>query len=1141
MKFLKSKKFKIVFIPVVSALIAIALTITGVFVYLNLKKEKDKGGNLNTVNPNPLSFSIDAWDGKTVNTNDFKDNYAERGNNTITIDSAASFIHFVNQVNNGENYDNTTIYLNTSIDLQGNTINSIGTEAHPFKGTFDGGFYTIYNANINGNGLFGETENAEIKNIGLYNETITTTSEASGGLIGKATNTNISNTFVKGTINGNKVGGLVGTYISNNGEHTISNSFVDANINAKEIGGLIHTANINVSNVNQKSFTQCYYMTGEKEVYFTNGNYDTERVFKPKSIEDFKTWYSNNYSSGWRDYEFLNNTTKLNFVYPIQSGFVKVYLTGSYYECVINSSGYVENFITIEDAFVKASTLTNSELNLIVERIVLSGQAVLSNSATLTINSNKNVEIVRGENSSNVMFVASSSSLLTIGNDASDYIITINGNREFVESNNLSSSAIINVDFADIIINKNVILKNNTNNVTGNGGAVSIQATNTEPIINAKILNCYAPNAGGAIYSYGVALKSVGSISDCSTSGNGGGVAVVNCDVAENTNLSGSISNCSAMNGGAIYSESSVSVFGESKISFENNSATMNGGAIYGVSSFVSILSDAIFENNFASNGSAIYANSINLEGVTEFNKNSVALENDNSIIFSEEVVSIFGETMFTHNKAIVLVSDEIKIEGKTAFVSNNKSMIGETIYLSNADLSEQNDPILVGEKLIVRDNNIFNNNLVSQIKLDVNATIEVESQLTEPIKIYKNSISYYGGSYEDLSFLIIDQNGSELLQNDKVVVVNMPENCVLNYNDILSDQGAIVRTVKKPTLESKSFYYDSSEKSILPEGYDSEFMEISDYKAIIAGEYNLKISLKPFYKWEDETNESTQSDLTSEWSIEYPVLNIFDGYGNKVTSIYTKYNSDEVYADKIGSVLTTLLDVKTTNEGYNFNGWFTELNNGTKVATENGSLIANVEGFTQSNSTWENLGPSLNLYERWTIKTFTVTWVDEDETVLEIDENVEYGTFIEYNSETPSKAPTAQNSYAFSCWYVEGVKLTTGYEVTKDVTIKASYSTIVNTYTVVVRVNDESFGNLSSNEEISKEITINNVEYGSIFNVEGNTFKINNVLYVTAIPVELNGQHTYTFAYWEIINWEEVDLGDIVIVTAVFNKTTNA
>ncbi len=1154
MKVLKSKKFKITVISVVLALVAVALALTGVLIYSGLKQDKDKndGGSKSTIIVNPLSFSIDAWDGKTVNANDFKDDYAKRGSDTITIDSAASFIHFVNQVNNGVNYANTTIYLNTSIDLQGHTINSIGTSEHPFFGTFDGGYYTIYNANINGNGLFGTTENAEIKNVGLYNCNIRSFDVAQddivGGLIGKATNTNITNTFVKGTINGNKVGGLVGEYVSSNGEHAISNSFVDASINAKEIGGLVHTTNVNNSNESQKSIVQCYYMVGESEIYVKIGNCYTEKAFKPNSIEDFKIKNSNDYISGLSDYDYLKNSTKLNFTYPIQSGFVKVYLTGSYYECVLNSNGNFKNISSIETAFNEASTLTNSELNLIVDRITLSGKAILSNSATLTINSSKNVEIIRSQSSSDAMLVTSSSSLLTIGSDSSEYTITINGNREYVEANNLNSSAIISVDFANIIINKNVVLKDNINNVSGNGGAVSIQAAETNPIINAKISNCFATKAGGAVYSYGVAIKSVGYISDCSTNGNGGGVAVINCDTTENTNLSGGISNCSAMNGGAIYSESSITISADSAISFTNNTATNNGGAIYGNSSIVSILSDVIFENNRASNGGAIYGNSINLEGATEFNNNSSTADN-NSIIYGEEVISIFDETKFKSNKSTVLCSNEIKIEGKTTFVSNNKSMFGKTIYLSNTDLSKQNDAIIVNEKLIVRDDNVFNKNAFSHVELDVNATIEVDTQLTETIKIYKNSINYYSGSYDNLSFLIIDQNGKELLQQDKVMVVNMPENCVLNYNNILSNQGAIVRTAKKPNLVSKSFYYDFSEKSVVPDGYDSEFMEISDYKAIIAGNYKLKVSLKSYYVWEDEVNEQTQSELTSDWSIEYPILNVFDGNGNKVTSIYTKYNSDEVYSDNIGNVSTTLSDEKSTNEGYNFVGWFTELNGGSQVATEYGNLIANVDGFTQSNSTWGILEHSLNLYERWTIKTFTVTWLNENGDELEKDENVAYGTVPSYDGANPTKESTAQYSYVFDCWYANGKKLDKdykiagqddSYKIVGETTIQASYISALNKYTVMVRVNDESFGNLSSNGETLKEITINNVEYGSIFNVEGNTFKINNVLYATAIPVESDGQHTYTFAYWEIVTWDEVNLGDIVIVTAVVNKTIN-
>ena len=191
---LSSKKAKFWLVSIGTVLLSVLLVLSGVGLFFKFNPDKIK----NETKVNPLDFSIDAWDGKSSSDDDYNVDYAGRGTETRTIDSAESFIYFIEEVNSGSTYEGLTVYLNKSIDLKGHTIDSIGNEANPFKGTFDGGFYTLYNLNINGNGLFGKTENATIKNIGLYNPTINATSKIAGGLIGKAINTTVENTFVNG-------------------------------------------------------------------------------------------------------------------------------------------------------------------------------------------------------------------------------------------------------------------------------------------------------------------------------------------------------------------------------------------------------------------------------------------------------------------------------------------------------------------------------------------------------------------------------------------------------------------------------------------------------------------------------------------------------------------------------------------------------------------------------------------------------------------------------------------------------------------------------------------------------------------------------------------------------------------------------
>ncbi len=138
-------------------------------------------------------------------------------------------------VNNGEDVSNLvatrslstlnitsglTIKLADDIDFGGQPIIPIGTEEHPFVGTFDGNGYTISNFVVNaddGAGLFGYVgdDNAAtpttIQSVTIKDATING-NENVGGLIGYATNTTIANNTVENVdVTGTNAGGVVGS------------------------------------------------------------------------------------------------------------------------------------------------------------------------------------------------------------------------------------------------------------------------------------------------------------------------------------------------------------------------------------------------------------------------------------------------------------------------------------------------------------------------------------------------------------------------------------------------------------------------------------------------------------------------------------------------------------------------------------------------------------------------------------------------------------------------------------------------------------------------------------------------------------------------------------------------------------------
>lgn len=94
-------------------------------------------------------------------------------NGEYTINNLKELQIFRNTVNAGNNYAKKTVKLAANIDLGNEEWTPIGTSKNPFNGTFDGQNYTISNLVITGNnsdvGLFGRTNNGEVKNLTVEN------------------------------------------------------------------------------------------------------------------------------------------------------------------------------------------------------------------------------------------------------------------------------------------------------------------------------------------------------------------------------------------------------------------------------------------------------------------------------------------------------------------------------------------------------------------------------------------------------------------------------------------------------------------------------------------------------------------------------------------------------------------------------------------------------------------------------------------------------------------------------------------------------------------------------------------------------------------------------------------------------------
>lgn len=148
--------------------------------------------------------------------------YKPQENNAFVIETLHELEAFRDAVNAGNTFEGETVVLSAGVDLNPtraiNNWEPIGTQANPFKGTFDGGNKTISNLNVDGGayvGLFGYADNATIKNVKIENANVKGT-DCVGVIAGNVYSTSlIDNCHVSGSIKvegQTNVGGIVGKY-----------------------------------------------------------------------------------------------------------------------------------------------------------------------------------------------------------------------------------------------------------------------------------------------------------------------------------------------------------------------------------------------------------------------------------------------------------------------------------------------------------------------------------------------------------------------------------------------------------------------------------------------------------------------------------------------------------------------------------------------------------------------------------------------------------------------------------------------------------------------------------------------------------------------------------------------------------------
>ena len=205
----------------------------------------------------------------------------------------------------------------------------------------------------------------------------------------------------------------------------------------------------------------------------------------------------------------------------------------------------------------------------------------------------------------------------------------------------------------------------------------------------------------------------------------------------------------------------------------------------------------------------------------------------------------------------------------------------------------------------------------------------------------------------------------------------------------------------------------------------------------------------------------------------------------------------DSGYPKNTTATVKSLSEVKfTAPTGYKFLGWATTPDSN-KIAYAAGATV-----FVDANG--DN-----DLYAVWQVKTYTVTWVDEDGTTLIDQKDYEYGAMPKFEGVEPTKAADAQYTYTFKGWDKDYT------EVKGNQTYVAVYEKTTNKYTV--KWVDEDGTTLIDQKDY---------EYGAMPKFEG------------VEPTKAaDAQYTYTFKGWDK-DYTEVKGNQTYV--AVYEKTTN-
>lgn len=357
-----------------------------------------------------------------------------------------------------------------------------------------------------------------------------------------------------------------------------------------------------------------------------------------------------------------------------------------------------------------------------------------------------------------------------------------------------------------------------------------------------------------------------------------------------------------------------------------------------------------------------------------------------------------------------------------------------------------------------------------------------------------------------------------------------------------------------------------------IPENQDVYTLTYDNLTVEYGGDFEFKVDLTDAYSQSTIVVKANGEEIQKDGEY-YTISNItqnvdvtIDGYKlNEYTVTFTE--NDSVYQIiKTGDTVTHGGEYKFKIE---LEPAYSESEIVVKVGQD--TLTLGEDGYY----TIENVTQNTNVtIEGTTINTYTIKWLNYDGSVLETDENVQYGTMPTYDGTTPTKPESASHTYTFSDWdseielatsdkeyraqfseiiktfavnfgsnitvLVEGEPITSGERLDYGTSVTISYSESLGYQKISFKVNgDEQENNYSIlvTEQIDVEYSEDIVNYNIEYNLDGGSLSGQKESYT--IEDETFTLPTPTKQGYEFLGWSGTGLEEITKTVTIEKGST--